>query len=163
MQAEGKKALPFPDEVQFLKNDLIEFGKSVFRTLKETYKRENDPDAQKKYARRGRHNRRRQRQSEVSEQNYDVVLLTRMQKRSERLEAAAVYKRRNEGADPSPFLLSDFMTELESELETDNELERIGNRSKVLHAANLSPQEKKDEVPVWEVVKKGFRSQEVSI
>lgn len=85
-----------------------------------------------------------------------------MQKCKDRLDAAAVYKRRNEGADPSPFLLSDFMTGLESEMETDNELEKIGNRSKVLHAANLTPQEINDDVPVWEIVKKGFRSQEVS-
>lgn len=49
-----------------------------------------------------------------------------MQKCKDRLDAAAVYKRRNEGADPSPFLLSDFMTGLESEMETDNELEKIG-------------------------------------
>ena len=67
------------------------------------------------------------------------------------------------GADPSPLLLTDWMSDLVSELEDADDVARSRHRSRIVQAAGMSVHGDTGRETIWEVVQPGFRSVSVSI
>jgi hypothetical protein len=78
-----------------------------------------------------------------------------------RLKAVKLFKKRNDGQDPSPLMETDFMSEELSQLDTDDEVKKSMRRTELEKAAQLNTADVKDGVAIWEVIRPAYRSQEV--
>lgn len=67
-----------------------------------------------------------------------------------------------QAADPTPLLVTDWMSDYVSELEDGNQEEKLLHRARVVATAGLSVMSGSDDV-IWERVRPAFRSAEVSI
>lgn len=80
----------------------------------------------------------------------------------ERLREADRYKDIY-GADPAPLLDTDWMSDIVSDLDTDNEVEKRVHKARVYATASFSQAQIDAGAKVFEKITKMFRSQEVSI
>lgn len=87
---------------------------------------------------------------------------SRCQKKTELLEAVGAYKEQY-GVDPEPLLETDYMSEELSGIESGTESEKAAHLNLMRRAANLSQEEIDDGANVYERVRVGFLSQEVSL
>ncbi|KAG2063844.1 hypothetical protein BDR04DRAFT_1163252 [Suillus decipiens] len=70
-----------------------------------------------------------------------------------RLEAVKLFKKRNDGPDPSPLMETDFMSEELSQLDTDDDVKKSMHRTELEKAAQSNTADAKDGVAIWEVIR----------
>lgn len=66
------------------------------------------------------------------------------------------------GTDPTPILETEYMSEEISQLDTDDEVKKKAHRARLVEKAGLKDSDAEDGVVVWEVVRKAWRSDDVS-
>ncbi|KAG1816312.1 uncharacterized protein BJ212DRAFT_1480761 [Suillus subaureus] len=66
------------------------------------------------------------------------------------LKAVKLFKKRNDGQDPSPLMETDFMSEELSQLDMDDDVKRSMHRTELEKAAQLNTADAKDGVAIWE-------------
>ncbi|KAG2151460.1 hypothetical protein DEU56DRAFT_908308 [Suillus clintonianus] len=134
-------------DVKFNKADVLAFAKDKFRNYKRKYEERTHEEKGKKRQVTKRRTKRRERQRK---------------RKNDRLKAIKLFKKRNEGQDPSALLETDFMSDELSQLDTDNEARKRTRREELEKAAQLTTAEVKDGVAIWEVVRHGYRSKELN-
>lgn len=77
-------------------------------------------------------------------------------------QAAAIQYKEMYGRDPTPYIDEAWMSDQVSAIETDDEEKAAEYLSRLQAKAGFSAQDIAEERPVWEVIRKGFRSALVS-
>ncbi|KAJ7084156.1 hypothetical protein C8R44DRAFT_894293 [Mycena epipterygia] len=136
-------SLPHAD-VQFTREDLAKFSKTIFRGWKRTWKEETDPELAKKKAEAESKGRQNMRRKEL---------------KATRIKAVPQYKKQHK-RDPAFVLETDWISDEVSGPETDDEDKKTEHRRRLVQAARLGPNHQDD--PVWERIRPGFQSTELS-
>ncbi|KAJ7436130.1 hypothetical protein FB451DRAFT_1571200 [Mycena latifolia] len=131
-------------DVEFTREDLTEFAKTIFRGRKRTWKAENDPELAKKKADNESKRRQEMRRKEL---------------KATRIKAVSAYKKAHK-RDPVFILETDWMTDEVSGPDTDDEEKRAAHRRRLVRAARLGPNQQTD--AVWERIRPGFQSNELA-
>lgn len=156
--------------IKYTRDDVREFARVVFRGWKELYKAQNNPADANKQRKRKKKIVRSQRSKQVCflltsscplSRLSQAVLIIISQLKQDRLKQVGAYIEKF-GADPTPLLETDWMSEFFSGLDTDDETKKLVHQARVQTAARLTEDQKKKGVKVWEKVTKLFRSDEVS-
>ncbi|KAG1881235.1 hypothetical protein F4604DRAFT_1922241 [Suillus subluteus] len=134
-------------DVKFNKADVLAFTKDKFRNYKRKYEERTHEEKGKKRQVTKRRTKWRERQRK---------------RKNDRLKAIKLFKKQNEGHDPSALLETDFMSDELSQLDTDNEARKRTHREELEKAAQLTTAEVKDGVAIWEVVRHGYRLKELN-
>ncbi|KAJ7470859.1 hypothetical protein FB451DRAFT_1559413 [Mycena latifolia] len=131
-------------DVEFTREDLTEFAKTIFRGRKRTWKAENDPELAKKKADNESKRRQEMRRKEL---------------KATRIKAVSAYKKAHK-RDPVFILETNWMTDEISGPDTDDEEKRAAHRRRLVRAARLGPNQQTD--AVWERIRPGFQSNELA-
>ncbi|KAI0038185.1 hypothetical protein FA95DRAFT_1613570 [Auriscalpium vulgare] len=131
----------------FTLKDLVSFGKDNYREWRRKRNIASDPILAKKRALKQAINRRVQRQKALQEDREKV--LAAYQTKYKRNVAAVL----EEAA---------WMSDELSGLDTDDETKRRTHRDELATAARLSKEDRDEGVPVWEVRRPAYRTQEVN-
>ncbi|KAI0045688.1 hypothetical protein FA95DRAFT_1573624 [Auriscalpium vulgare] len=133
--------------VSFTLKDLVAFGKDYFREWRRKHVAASDPVRAKKQAMKKAMNRRVQRQKMLQD---------------DREKALATYQDKYKKDVAAVLEEAAWMSDELSGLDTDDESKRQTHRDEVAAAARLSKEDKDEGIPVWEVRRPAYRTQEVN-
>ncbi|KAJ6556976.1 hypothetical protein DFH09DRAFT_1317551 [Mycena vulgaris] len=131
-------------DVKFSLEDLLEFGKTNFRSWKRTWKVDKDPASAAKHKQQESRNRQLMRKKDMKQN---------------RLKAIPAYKKKY-NKDPVCILETDWMSDEISAPDTDDEQERNAHRRRLVAAAPPPPNQ--PDQAIWELVRPGFQTTEVT-
>ncbi|KAF7968816.1 hypothetical protein HWV62_29252 [Athelia sp. TMB] len=133
-------------KVHWTKCDLTDFAKDQFRTWKALFQATTSEQKAKAAARRKRKNKRDVRRTHLAEDR----------------QAAAVQYKELHGKDPTPYIDEAWMSDQVSAIETEDEEKAAAYLQNLHKEAGFSERDIAEELPVWEVIKKGFRSEHIN-
>ncbi|KAF7971737.1 hypothetical protein HWV62_20047 [Athelia sp. TMB] len=133
-------------EVQWTKRDLSEFAKGQFRSWRSSFQATTSDEKAAAAAQRKRKNKRDIRHTHLAKDR----------------QAAALQYKQLHGLDPSPYIDEAWMSDQISGIETEDEGKAAAYLGELQEKAAFSPQDIEEDRAVWEVIKKGFRSERIN-
>ncbi|KAJ7231190.1 hypothetical protein C8J57DRAFT_1533800 [Mycena rebaudengoi] len=134
-------SLPHKD-LPFTHSDLLEFGKTGYRSWKKNWKVENDPEVAAKHARQAAKDRQAMRRKDL---------------KKTRLKAVKEYRKVHK-KDPVCILETDWVSDEISALDTEDKAKKCTHREKLVREARLGPSQHNS--AIWEILRPEYQSAE---